>query len=178
MDTTDKLELLASHMSLEPAEEYRLAPEGAGVGLASCGFSPAQPTCGSGGETSLKSKQEALGIHHAVMPGGKRIALLKTLLTSACERDCYYCPFRAGGISAVPPSSRKRWRELFWICTRPNWRRLVPQLWHRGRRGHHAGSVDCHSRGVAPPVRLQGLPPPQADARCRARPGGACHAVG
>ena len=96
MDTTDKLELLASHMSLEPAEEYRLAPEGADVGLASCSFSPAQPACGSGGETSLKSKQEALGIHHAVMPGGKRIALLKTLLTSACERDCYYCPFRAG----------------------------------------------------------------------------------
>jgi len=30
------------------------------------------------------------------MPGGQRIALLKTLLTSACERDCYYCPFRAG----------------------------------------------------------------------------------
>src|SRR3972149_9191437 len=29
------------------------------------------------------------------MPGGKRIALLKTLLTSACERDCFYCPFRA-----------------------------------------------------------------------------------
>jgi len=95
MDTTDKLELLAVHIDLEPAEEYRLTPEGAGVGLASCSFSPAQPACGSG-ETSLKSKQEALGIHHAVMPGGKRIALLKTLLTSACERDCYYCPFRAG----------------------------------------------------------------------------------
>ena len=30
------------------------------------------------------------------MPGGKRIPLLKTLLTSACERDCYYCSFRAG----------------------------------------------------------------------------------
>jgi predicted DNA-binding helix-hairpin-helix protein len=30
------------------------------------------------------------------MPNGKTIALLKTLLTSACERDCYYCPFRAG----------------------------------------------------------------------------------
>ena len=30
------------------------------------------------------------------MPGGKTIALLKTMLTSACERDCYYCPFRAG----------------------------------------------------------------------------------
>ena len=96
MDTTDKLELLAGHMSLEPAEEYRLAPGDADIGLASCSFSPAQPACGSGGETSLKSRQEALGIHHAVMPGGKRIALLKTLLTSACERDCYYCPFRAG----------------------------------------------------------------------------------
>jgi len=95
MDTTDKLELLAGHIDLEPAEEYRLAPEGADVGLASCSFSPAQPACGSG-ETSLKSRQEALGIHHAVMPGGKRIALLKTLLTSACERDCYYCPFRTG----------------------------------------------------------------------------------
>jgi predicted DNA-binding helix-hairpin-helix protein len=30
------------------------------------------------------------------MPGGKTIPLLKTLLTSACERNCNYCPFRAG----------------------------------------------------------------------------------
>jgi predicted DNA-binding helix-hairpin-helix protein len=30
------------------------------------------------------------------MPNGKRISLLKTLLTSACERNCFYCPFRAG----------------------------------------------------------------------------------
>ena len=30
------------------------------------------------------------------MPGGKRMKVLKTLLTSACERNCYYCPFRAG----------------------------------------------------------------------------------
>ena len=27
---------------------------------------------------------------------GKTIKLLKTLLTSACERNCNYCPFRAG----------------------------------------------------------------------------------
>ncbi|MGW8251343.1 MAG: hypothetical protein ACWGO1_11930, partial [Anaerolineales bacterium] len=32
----------------------------------------------------------------AVLPNGKRIRLLKSLLTSACERNCYYCPFRAG----------------------------------------------------------------------------------
>lgn len=35
-------------------------------------------------------------ITEAVLPNGKRIKLLKTLLSSACERDCYYCPFRAG----------------------------------------------------------------------------------
>ncbi len=27
---------------------------------------------------------------------GRPVRLLKVLLTSACERDCYYCPFRAG----------------------------------------------------------------------------------
>jgi predicted DNA-binding helix-hairpin-helix protein len=36
-----------------------------------------------------------LPISHAVMPGGKTIKLLKTLQTSACENDCYYCCFRA-----------------------------------------------------------------------------------
>lgn len=36
------------------------------------------------------------GISKAVLPGGKIIKLAKTLLTSACERNCYYCPFRAG----------------------------------------------------------------------------------
>jgi len=35
-------------------------------------------------------------ISQAVMPNGKRIRLLKTLLTSACERNCFYCPFRSG----------------------------------------------------------------------------------
>ena len=35
-------------------------------------------------------------IHQAAVPGGKRIPLLKTLLTSACERDCRYCAFRKG----------------------------------------------------------------------------------
>ena len=28
-------------------------------------------------------------------PGGKK-PILKTMLTTACERNCYYCPFRAG----------------------------------------------------------------------------------
>ena len=35
-------------------------------------------------------------ISQAVMPNGQHIRLLKTLLTSACERNCFYCPFRSG----------------------------------------------------------------------------------
>ena len=35
-------------------------------------------------------------IAHATLPGGKRVPMLKTLVSSACERDCRYCPFRSG----------------------------------------------------------------------------------
>ena len=41
-------------------------------------------------------KLEQVFVHPAQMPNGKNIKLLKTLLSSACERDCFYCPFRAG----------------------------------------------------------------------------------
>ncbi len=37
-----------------------------------------------------------LPITNARMPNGQTIKLLKTMVTSACERDCFYCPFRAG----------------------------------------------------------------------------------
>ena len=34
-------------------------------------------------------------ISHLSTPKGKK-AVLKTMMTTACERNCYYCPFRAG----------------------------------------------------------------------------------
>jgi predicted DNA-binding helix-hairpin-helix protein len=47
--------------------------------------------------SQLASKRDDdINISSAVLPNGRRIKLLKTLLTSACERNCYYCPFRAG----------------------------------------------------------------------------------
>lgn len=70
MDDLEKLKELSTYTDVEPAEEV-----GAG----------APPPC-----------RDGLHIHHAIMPGGKRIALLKTMLTSACERDCHYCAFRSG----------------------------------------------------------------------------------
>jgi predicted DNA-binding helix-hairpin-helix protein len=42
------------------------------------------------------SKEKHLILYQAKTPQGKSIRLLKTLLSSACERDCFYCPFRAG----------------------------------------------------------------------------------
>ncbi len=91
MDTFIKLQDIALNMHLEPAEETNLhpAPE-----VAPCG--QVIPPAPSKGQRSTQAKQEALGISHAVMPGGKTMPMLKTLLTSACERNCYYCPFRAG----------------------------------------------------------------------------------
>lgn len=66
------------------------------LGPATC-YEPAEEVVGSHRPQTNQCAGDLSGaIHNAVMPGGKRIALLKTLLTSACERDCNYCAFRQG----------------------------------------------------------------------------------
>jgi len=79
-DALEKLKRLAPGTRYEPAEEI-----------------------GPGGGCAVRRPRRAAippdlegAVHHAALPGGKRVPLLKTLVTSACERDCYYCPFRAG----------------------------------------------------------------------------------
>lgn len=54
-----------------------------------------QPSSSTPACFSPKEKNSAI-THAAQLPNGQKIVLLKTLLTSACERDCFYCPFRAG----------------------------------------------------------------------------------
>jgi predicted DNA-binding helix-hairpin-helix protein len=60
-------------------------------------FEPAEEVAGSR-RPAFRQGDDDLSdcVHHAVRPDGKRIALLKTLLTSACERNCRYCAFRQG----------------------------------------------------------------------------------
>lgn len=41
-------------------------------------------------------KQDKVSVSDAVLPNGKRISLLKSQLSTVCERNCYYCPFRSG----------------------------------------------------------------------------------
>jgi len=72
MDTMERFRLFSQEMNLEADSEKECKP-------------------------IIQGKQlEELPITEAALPNGKRIKLLKTMLTSACERNCYYCPFRAG----------------------------------------------------------------------------------
>jgi predicted DNA-binding helix-hairpin-helix protein len=71
MSDIERLELLTRQMHLEPAEEI-------------------------GGVNLSPRTREAITVKTAQMPNGKRIRLLKTLLSSYCERNCTYCPFRSG----------------------------------------------------------------------------------
>ena len=95
METLIKLQEIAVHMDLEPAEEVgRLpaAPTTPPDAPLPCGL-PAAPQRPS---DRRAAKMNDLGVFHAALPNGGTIPLLKTLLTSACERNCTYCPFRAG----------------------------------------------------------------------------------
>lgn len=85
-DALGKLALIADDMRLETDESFP-APLGQ-LTLAGTDACP-------GTERHAQPAGD-LPIHMAVLPGGKRAPLLKSLLTSACERNCYYCPFRAG----------------------------------------------------------------------------------
>ena len=78
MDTFVRLQMLTSQMDLEHAEESGNIPSDPRPGC----FTPKQ--------------KSAIFVHPAQLPNGRNIKLLKTLLTSACEKDCFYCPFRAG----------------------------------------------------------------------------------
>jgi len=70
MSDIERLQLLTKQMHLEPAEDFHLDP---------------LPPGG----------REAITVKNAIMPNGQRIKLLKTLLSSYCEKNCLYCPFRA-----------------------------------------------------------------------------------
>ncbi len=71
MDGYEKLRLLSSQMHLEPAEDTACIQLSA-------------------------RKQDKISVSDAVLPNGKRISLLKSQLSTVCERNCYYCPFRSG----------------------------------------------------------------------------------
>jgi predicted DNA-binding helix-hairpin-helix protein len=48
-----------------------------------------------GSEPSIPAKGQNIPIFMATGGGGRRVPLLKAMLTTACERNCNYCAFRA-----------------------------------------------------------------------------------
>jgi predicted DNA-binding helix-hairpin-helix protein len=93
MDQLETLQTLSDQMGLEHAEESRREP--------------AKPAC------FTPKEKRAVFVHPAQLPNGKQVKLLKTLLSSACERDCYYCPFRAGRDFRRATFKPQEFAELF-----------------------------------------------------------------
>lgn len=88
MDSLDKLALFAAAMRVEDPE-----PSDLSANPATC------PAAGRGRSESPSDAAQQISSYPvtlAHLPNGQRIPLLKTVLTSACERNCYYCCFRAG----------------------------------------------------------------------------------
>jgi predicted DNA-binding helix-hairpin-helix protein len=99
MDTYQKLAIVANESQFEMDGDVRpsassLQPS-QGTISNFCGASRPAPNSNSK-PMSILAKGHEIPIHMAVMPGGKRIPLLKSMLTTACEMDCHYCTFRAG----------------------------------------------------------------------------------
>jgi predicted DNA-binding helix-hairpin-helix protein len=69
----------------------KLAELGDAARFEPAGDRPAQ----EGAHTRVHTRNLADCIMHAATPGGTK-PILKAMLTTACERNCYYCPFRAG----------------------------------------------------------------------------------
>ena len=100
MDGLGKLQLLGAAAQVEAAED---------VGL-----------FGQRVTTSHAPPELRQCISHATLPGGQRVPMLKTLVSSVCENDCKYCAFRAG---------RDTRRATF---TPDELARLSDQLWRKG----------------------------------------------
>lgn len=75
MDRFQKLSLLSENMDVEEGENITTS-------LENC-------------PEKIKLEKHP-AITYAKMSGGKTIPLLKSVITSACERNCKYCAFRAG----------------------------------------------------------------------------------
>jgi predicted DNA-binding helix-hairpin-helix protein len=121
MDALDRLKLLSSQMELEHGEDLRSEGSGAKRHAVEARSSTVTDGLDTGLAHSTTNKpgcftpkeERAAFVHPAILPNGKKIHLLKTLLSSACERDCYYCPFRAGRDFRRATFKPQEFAELF-----------------------------------------------------------------
>ena len=109
MDQLETLQVLSDQMGLEHAEESRGEPA-----KPACFTPKARPPEEHRDHSEFSEREKrAVFVHPAQLPNGKQVKLLKTLLSSACERDCYYCPFRAGRDFRRATFKPQEFAELF-----------------------------------------------------------------
>jgi predicted DNA-binding helix-hairpin-helix protein len=95
MDSIAKLNVIADDMRLEVDESPSAFP-GMEIPAGQQTLAGTENCPGTFPRSDSTPPDHGLPVHMAALPNGKRVPLLKSLLTSACERNCYYCPFRAG----------------------------------------------------------------------------------
>lgn len=98
MEPLAKLALVASDTAFEQAGERQRPGPTPSTEVQACGSSPAQMRRSAyqvSDWVEVPGKSQPIPIYQTAA-GGQRIPLLKAMLTTACERDCLYCPFRAG----------------------------------------------------------------------------------
>ena len=83
MESLLKLAALSENMEVEVEDEA--------ASTSSCLLS--QASCAA---AQAKTDHSSLPITNVAMPNGQHMPILKTVLTSVCEKNCYYCAFRAG----------------------------------------------------------------------------------
>ena len=94
MDTLDKLSHAARAMTFESEGNASIREQ-----RRSCAYTPAELRNKYGekwNDREVNIDGRIIRITNAVFSGGKRIPLLKAMLSTACERNCRYCPFQAG----------------------------------------------------------------------------------
>jgi predicted DNA-binding helix-hairpin-helix protein len=98
MDSFEKLSIVASDSAFEQSGEQPAHGIRVSEAVQPCGSSPAQLRRSAytvAEWVHVPGKSRPIPIYQAAA-GGRRVPLLKAMLTTACERDCLYCPFRAG----------------------------------------------------------------------------------
>jgi predicted DNA-binding helix-hairpin-helix protein len=99
MDVLEKIARAAESAVHEAEGEHPLKPGPAGLSHARCGMRTSEIRLHYGDPNRthiLEMDGHKIHIHLAAAPGGRRVPLLKSMLTTACERDCRYCLFQAG----------------------------------------------------------------------------------
>ncbi len=98
MDALQKLAVVAADSLFEQAGERQASGPRPSTRVQACGYSPAEMRRSAYAVSDwveVPGKSQPIPIYQT-SAGGRRVPLLKAMLTTACERDCLYCPFRAG----------------------------------------------------------------------------------